>query len=390
MKRFSKRLLILVVWLLFGAAVLVLPVAATADGLAGAGEGIEEEYRDFVDALPPEVVERLPDGLFPEDESTDFGRVSEAVTDMTRFSFLAGAVGDILSVEWGTAWRLLLRTVGLLLISALAGTLCRTFRSEALTRALSLGVTCAVFLNAVSTVYAQLSKVSDFLRTLTATVNTLMPLMAALHVMGGNVGVAAAQNATLMLFLTVCENVCGRTVLPSSALCLCLAAASVLAPGLLPKGIGGMIKNGYTKTLGFIMLLLSFVLSTQTALRAASDSLAARTAKFVAGNLIPVVGGALGDSFRTVASGVSFLKSTVGVGAMLVLFLMLLPVLISLLTTRLSMQISVAVSDLLGCEAESRLLAELLHVWGLLIAVVSLCSVLLIFALTLFVRVSTA
>ena len=99
----------------------------------------------------------------------------------------------------------------------------------------------------------------------------------------------------------------------------------------------------------------------------------------MAGNLIPVVGGALGDSFRTVASGVSFLKSTVGVGAMLVLFLMLLPVLISLLTTRLSMQISVAVSDLLGCEAESRLLAELLHVWGLLIAVVSLCSVLLIF-----------
>ena len=390
MKHSEKRLYAMILCLLTWLTVLTLPAAATADGLAGAGAGIEEEYRDFVSSIPPQVAERLPSELFPDGESTDFGRVSEAVADMSRFSYLMGAVGEILSVEWGTAWRLLLRTVGLLLISALAGALCRTFRSEALSRVLSLGVTCAVFLNVVGTVYGQLQKVSDFLHGLTATVNSLMPLMAALHVMGGNVGVAAAQNATLMLFLGVCENVCGRTVLPTAALCLCLAVASVLSPGLLPKGLGGMIKNGYTKTLGFVMLLLSFVLSTQTALRAASDSLAARTAKFVAGNLIPVVGGALGDSLRTVASGVSFLKSTVGIGAMIVLLLLLLPVLISLLSTRLSIQLAQAVSELLGCEAESRLLGELLHVYGLLIAVVSMCSVLLIFALTLFVRVSTA
>lgn len=388
MKRLLTLLISLPIWL----AILVLPAAATADGLVGAGMGIEVEYRDYIASLPPEITALLPDEVLPdgEGENTDFGRVSEGVTKMGSFSYLMGAVGDALSVEWGTAWRLLLRTVGLLLISAFAGALCRTFRSEALSRALSLGISCAVFLNAVSTVYGQLQKVSLFLRYLTVTVNTLMPLMAALHVMGGNVGVAAAQNAALMLFLTVCENVCGRTVLPTAALCLCLAAASVLAPGLLPKGIGGMIKNGYTKTLGFVMLLLSFVLSAQTALRAASDSLAARTAKFMAGNLIPVVGGALGDSLRTVASGVSFLKGTVGIGAMIVLFLLLLPVLISLLTTRVSIQLSVAVSDLLGCETESRLLGELLHVWGLLIAVVSMCSVLLIFALTLFVRVSVA
>ena len=88
--------------------------------------------------------------------------------------------------------------------------------------------------------------------------------------------------------------------------------------------------------------------------------------------------------------GVSFLKSTVGIGAIIVLFLLLLPVLIGLLMTRFAISLSRLVSDLLGCETESRLLGELLHVFGLLIAVVSLCSVLLIFALTLFVRVSAA
>jgi stage III sporulation protein AE len=156
------------------------------------------------------------------------------------------------------------------------------------------------------------------------------------------------------------------------------------------RGLTALIKSSYTRTLGFVMLLLSFVLSTQTLLRAAADSLTARAAKFLAGNLIPVVGGALGDTFRTVASGVAFLKSTVGVGVMIVLFLMLLPVLISLLLTRLSFRLSLTVSDLLGCETESRLLNELVGIYGTLIAVVSMCTVFLIFALTLFVRVSAA
>ena len=110
---------------------------------------------------------------------------------------------------------------------------------------------------------------------------------------------------------------------------------------------------------------------------------------FVLG-LIPIVGGALGDTFRTVALGVAFLKSTVGVGVMIVLFLMLLPVLISLLLSRLSFRLSLTVAELLGCDIESRLLHELVGIYGTIIAVVSMCAVFLIFALTLFVKVAAA
>lgn len=383
--RLSAFFLCLLIWLIF----LVTPAAAE-DGLAGAGAGIEAEYRDYLNGIPEDVADRLPEELFPSGDRTDFSRVSEAVADMSGFSYLMEVTGEVLSVEWGTAWRVLARTVGLLLISAVAGTLCRSFRADTLNRTLSPLISCVLLLSSVETLYGQLEKVSAFLGSLTQLTTALLPLMTALHVMGGNVAVAAAQNGSLMLFLTICENVCGRTVLPVAGLCLALSVSSALSPGISMKGMTALVKNGYTKTLGFVMLLLSFTLSTQTVLRAASDSLSARTAKFVAGNLIPVVGGALGDTFRTVASGVAFLKSTVGIGAMIVLFVMLLPVLIGLLLTRLSLRLSQTAADLLGCESEGRLLGELIHIYGLLIAVVSLCSVLLIFALTLFVRVSAA
>lgn len=376
-------LLVLMVWL------TALPAGAVGEDVTGgAGAGIESEYRQFLDSIPEDAADQLPEGLFPDGGETDFGQVAESVAEMSGFAYLMGVVGDVLSVEWGTAWRTLAQTVGLLLLSAVAEALRRTFRSDVLSRVISLGVSCAVFATVLGTLYGQLQKVSRFLTGLNTLVNALMPLMAALHVMGGNVAVAAVQNSSLLLFLSLCENVCNRTVIPMTGICLALTLVSVLSPGLSLKGLTKLIKDTYAKTLGFLMLLLSFVMSVQTVLRAAADSLTARAAKFLAGNLIPVVGGAVGDSLRTVASGVAFLKSTVGVGAMIVLLVMLLPVLVSLLLTRLSFRLSLAVSDLLGCEAESRFLGELTGIYGTLIAVVSICSVLLIYALTLFVRVS--
>ncbi len=383
-----RRVCVWAMTVLLLASFLTLGASATLP--EGVSEGIEREYRDLLDSLPEGVAERLPEEMHPDGEATDFERVAEGVAEMSGFAYLLGEVGNVLSVEWGTAWRTLARTVGLLLISAVAEVLRRTFRSEALSRALSWGVSFALFAAVLSTLYAQLQKTARFLEQVTALVTGLLPLMAALHAMGGNVAVAAVQHSTLLLFLSICENVCGRTVMPMTGMCLSLTVSTVFSSGPSLRGLTALIKSSYTRTLGFVMLLLSFVLSTQTLLRAAADSLTARAAKFLAGNLIPVVGGALGDTFRTVASGVAFLKSTVGVGVMIVLFLMLLPVLISLLLTRLSFRLSLTVSDLLGCETESRLLNELVGIYGTLIAVVSMCTVFLIFALTLFVRVSAA
>ena len=122
-----------------------LTLGASATLPEGVSEGIEREYRDLLDSLPDGVAERLPEEMHPDGEATDFERVAEGVAEMSGFAYLLGEVGNVLSVEWGTAWRTLAQTVGLLLISAVAEVLRRTFRSEALSRALSWGVSFALF-----------------------------------------------------------------------------------------------------------------------------------------------------------------------------------------------------------------------------------------------------
>jgi hypothetical protein len=98
----------------------------------------------------------------------------------------------------------------------------------------------------------------------------------------------------------------------------------------------------------------------------------------------------VGDTLRTVAGGVSYLKSIVGISGIVFVVLLLLPVLISLVLTRLVFLLTSGVADMLGCETEGKLLSELSSVWGVMIAVVSMCAVMFIFALVIFVRITIA
>jgi hypothetical protein len=178
--------------------------------------------------------------------------------------------------------------------------------------------------------------------------------------------------------------------MPVCGFCTALALCNVLSPEMGIKGFAGAVKKIYTFVLGMIMTVLVASLGSQTALASAADSTVARTAKLVSSTVIPVVGGAVGDTLRTVGAGVQYMKSVVGIGGIVCLFLLTLPTLISLLLTRLVFLLCGGIADLLGCESESRLLGELGSVYGCMIAVVSMTSVMFILALILFVKTVVA
>ena len=186
------------------------------------------------------------------------------------------------------------------------------------------------------------------------------------------------------------ENICNRTVIPVTALCLALSLVSVFAPAIDLRGLTTAIKKTFTFIIAFIMTLLGTVLAAQSTLTAAGDSIAARAAKFMAGNFIPVVGGSVGDSLKTVAGSVEYIRACVGVGGIIIIILLLLPTLLSIVATRLAFMAAGTVSKLLGCSEESNLLGEMTNIYGYLLAVVCSCSVLFIFALTLLARTSAA
>ena len=355
---------------------------------AGAEEdnqAVKEGYDSFLEAIPDDVAKLLPDGLFSE----NMDEVHSAVREVTGAGWLFSHIGELLAADVGGAFSLFARLLGILVTVAVLSAV-RGSVTDGLARAVGLCGACVITASLLSLTVDTIEAVTAFLERLTVLANGMIPVMGALLAMGGNVGTAVVTNSGMMMVLTVVENLCAATLAPVVGICVAVAVVGMLFGGTDLRGAVNFVKKLYTFFLGLVMTVLTFTLSVQTALAAGADNVAMKSAKLLAGRAIPVVGGSVGETLRTVAGSVGYLKTTVGVAGIVVLALLLLPPLVTVLLYRLGLIAACSCADLLGCSAESRLLDAFVTVFGYLLAVICICSVVVIFLLTLFVKCSVA
>ena len=98
----------------------------------------------------------------------------------------------------------------------------------------------------------------------------------------------------------------------------------------------------------------------------------------------------MGETFRTLATGVSYLKSVFGIGGIAIIGLLVIPPAISLLLTRFVLMISAGTAEMLGCGGQARMLECLNEVYGSMLAVVTAVSVMFILSLCIFMQTVVA
>ena len=378
---------LLLILLLCALLPLLSPIASAEEDTDTAyGSTLPSEYLEFLERLPTEVREGLPDEIFSDDPAT----VASALEEMSHLSYLIRTVLSLVGLELSEHTAMLASLAGLLLLSAILRALKSSLLKESVARACTFLIDLAVLATLLAVGYRTVSGVTDYFDTLNKLTASLLPLTGVLYAMGGNVTAAVTSSTGLSIFMTVMEEIVGMTVVPFCTLCLALTAIGSFDPALRVGTLLGTIKRNYTLMLTFLMMLLLAMLAMQTTLAARADTLAMRSVKFAAGNLIPVVGGSVSELLRSVSAGVSYLRGTVGICAVLLLLLTLLPTLIRLLLLRLVWQIAATLADLLDCGNEKRLMEEFTSLCGYLIAAVSICSSVLLLSLTLFTRCASA
>ena len=332
------------------------------------------------------MAELLPEGVFSEEPE----EIYNAVKEMSGFSYFLSTLGNVIGFKGLDALRLFAEILGILILSAMLRRVGELVKSQGLSSTLSFCGVGGVMAAVVGVQYEQLRSIAVFLDNLNILANATIPIMGTLYVAGGNVGAAAVNNSAMLIFLTICENLCNRTVMPITAICIALSMSAAFAKTPDLRGIATTVKKIYTFIIAFVMSILMAVLGAQSTLTSAKDSLGGRAAKFMAGHFIPVVGGAVGESLKTVAASISFIRTTVGVGGVIIILFLLLPTLISILLTRLAFMCASSAARILGCGEEAGILGELTSIYGYLLAVICSCSVMFIFALTLLARTSAA
>ena len=378
-----KRSHLLLVLLAVAAWVALCPLQAAAE--EGEAVTMPPAYGDLADAIPPELSDLLPDGLFSE-------KLEEAVTaatELTDWRYLLNALLSAVGLRLDETVELLCVLVGLILIAAVCGRLREGLgggSSELFGFCLRLALYTAMILQTAGMVETVI-RYFDRLITLTG---GMIPVMGTLYALGGNLGQAAVTSELMLVFLTVCQYISVTVTPPVCGVCMSFSLMDALGVKLTLSPLCDRIKKWYASLLGLVMFLLSLALSTQSVLTGRADSLGMKGVKYAVGNIIPMVGGAVAGTLSTVAAGVTALRGVCGVSGILLVALLLLPTLAELLLTRAILNLAATVASMLACDGEAKLLSEMGSLHGYLAAAASICAVVFVIALTLLIHSGTA
>ncbi len=359
--RLSKILFYILSVLLLSCVLLVF---------VGAEENtMPDGYGDFLDKLPDDTKELLPENIY----SDNADKVADAVSQMSGVEYLLSAAISCFGLSLGKIMPHVALLTGLIVLSSL-GTLMSAHLGVGASRAFDICSRLAVFCSIGGVAISVLEDVKEFFIRVTGIISAFVPLSATLYTMGGNVSAALKSSSGLLVTLGIVEFISGVVVIPLFCFCLALSLVSSMTSDVFAGSIGGSVKKTFLTALGIITAILSMSLSSQTVIAAKADSLAIKGAKMFLGS-IPVTGGAVSSSLGTLASSVELIRGAVGVGGIIILLLLLLPVIIELWLMRSIYSLLGSLSGMLGMAGEHKLFCEVSELYGILEGVAIMCSV---------------
>lgn len=227
-----------------------------------------------------------------------------------------------------------------------------------------------------------------YMQSICSVMTAMVPVMSAVSYASGEITAASVQNTAITLFLTVITNLNNIVIRPLLNILLALSITGAVCPDVSLGSFTGSVKKCMMTIFSFILLLYSFVYGIQTSLARAADSLGLRTVRFALSNFIPIVGGPVSDAFSALRSGMGYVRSMAGIGGIIVLVLMVLPIGISLWVTNTVFSLGNTASEIMGCSKCARLLADMHSILQILSALVWMVTIFFLFSIILFTRIS--
>ena len=356
----------------------VLPCAAEEVNFDG-------EFSDIMDAVPDDIAKLLPDSFF---EGID--GAAEGLDEVFESGFWRELLGNIFSDELAVIAPSLFSLFGVLLVSALISTFKESFHSEALSGAVSLAVSVVMISIFVRLASIHIEIVVNYIDRLSYLCLAMLPMMGTLLAMGGSGGAAVATHGGFLMILGVVEAVVGEAFGGIVGISLAMSASNIFSGKFRLAPIAKAIRRCFGIFFGIITSLLGFLLSIKIGIAAAADSVAMRGAKMFASNAIPMVGSVIGDSFKTLATALSYIKSVSGTVGIILLLLLALPVFTSVWLYRSGLVLLSGAAQMLGCDREQELISGVVSVYGYILAVVAIVTVIFILMLTLFTKTTLA
>ena len=149
----------------------------------------------------------------------------------------------------------------------------------------------------------------------------LIPLLLALIAASGGAVSAAFFHPVMIFLMNTSGLFIQNIVFPLLFLSVVVSMVSLFSKEYKATQLAALLRNWSIGLLGIFMAVFLGVVSVQGTATAVTDGLAVRTAKFVTGNFVPVIGRMLTETADTVISASVLLKNTVGIAGMAIILI---------------------------------------------------------------------
>lgn len=331
MKRILKKCICLVafVGLLFSLSVNAYALEENIDSYKE-----EFNFQSIADAIDDETAEILAEiGIneisFDKLFSVSFSKVFDVLFNLTKRSFTQPL-------------KFLISATGILILTALFSSFFNSSQTISVIGNSILALTIAVsVVNAVTTAFSVLESLNIFT---TAFAGVFSMLVSS----SGKVALGTSYASLAVLSNTLFSALLSGISQPAINAMCSLGFLSCFDIYKFSEKISAIVKKLYISFLGFIGTFFSGIVTLKGVMGAGMDSLTSRGIRFVVGRTVPVVGGAVSDTYSALVSSLSLIKSTVGIFGIVTVVLTVLPSLLEIIGWVLALYIIISVSELLG------------------------------------------
>ncbi|MGA9172424.1 MAG: stage III sporulation protein AE [Thermoactinomyces sp.] len=176
----------------------------------------------------------------------------------------------------------------------------------------------------------------------------LIPLMLTLMMTMGNIGSATLFHPFIVFMIHTIGTFIYTIVFPLLFFSAILSIVSSLSDKYKVNQLAGLMRKVSISLLGGLLAIFLGVLSIQGTTSAVTDGITLRTAKYITGNFVPVIGRTISEAADTVVGASLLVKNTIGLAGVIILLMICAFPAIKILSLALIYNFSAAVMQPLG------------------------------------------
>lgn len=287
-------------------------------------------------------------GYFPRDAMPDFVDLLLPGGEKLTVSNVFKAIGKFMLQEVFMNGKLIVTIVILVVFSMVLETLQTAFERNTVSKIAYTISYMVIIILAINSFQIAIGFAKEAISSMINFMMAMVPLLLTLLASMGNVVTVTVMHPLIIFMVHLVGTLIYVGVFPLLFFSAILHIVSSISDKYKVTQLANLMRSISVGLLGVLLTIFLGVISVQGATSSVTDGVSIRTAKYITGNFVPVIGRAFSDATDTVISASLLVKNAVGLsGVIILLFLCAFPA-IKILTLALIYNASAAIMQPLG------------------------------------------